>query len=153
MFKFFLNDLRLDASEKFVVECKEEYRTLLFLHYMLQAAEMLAKQVGAQALCTGDALSQVSSQTLENMAILDQSTRRPIFRPLISYNKVDIIALSKKMGTHDISVITHNEACSLLAPQHPVVKPLHQYWTDFTLAFKWEEALQERINNAKIITF
>ena len=78
-------------QEAIAKSCKEEYRTLLFRHYMIKAADQLAHRIKADALCMGDALSQVSSQAMRNIAVLDRSTVRPIFRPLIGFNKVEVI--------------------------------------------------------------
>ncbi len=138
-------------QEAIAKACKEEYRTLLFRHYMIKAADQLAHRVKADALCMGDALSQVSSQTMRNIAVLDRSTVRPILRPLIGFNKVEVIALAKKIGTHDISVIPQEDACSLLAPRHPITKPYFPYWTYFTETYHFEDEINQALDDAEVI--
>ena len=140
-----------DMQKIIAKECKKEYRTLLFRHYMIMASDQLAHRVRADALCMGDALSQVSSQTMQNIAILDRSIVRPILRPLIGFNKSEIIALSKFIGAHDISVLPQDDACSLLAPKHPVVKPYHPYWSYFTNQFPLLDEISLALDNSERI--
>ncbi len=111
--------------------CEEKYRTILFRKMMVETSNLLADRVRAQAILTGDALGQVSSQTIGNISLIDDASKRPIFRPLMGMNKRDIIKLSEEIGTHDISTIPHDDACSLFAPKNPVIKPDKKYWHRF----------------------
>lgn len=111
--------------------CEERYRTILFRKMMVETSNLLADRVRAGAILTGDALGQVSSQTIGNITLLDKVSERPIFRPLLGLNKRDIIKLAEEIGTHDISVIPHDDACSLFAPKNPVTKPDKRYWHRF----------------------
>ncbi|MBL6990132.1 MAG: tRNA 4-thiouridine(8) synthase ThiI [Bacteriovoracaceae bacterium] len=107
--------------------CRPEYKTILFRKYMLDCANFLADQIAADAILTGDALGQVSSQTIGNISMMDLLSKRPILRPLIGLNKVEIINLAKTICTHDISVLPHDDACSMFAPKHPIIKPNVEY--------------------------
>ena len=138
-------------QEAIAKSCKEEYRTLLFRHYMIKAADQLVHRVKADALCMGDALSQVSSQAMRNIAVLDRSTVRPNFSPLIGFNKVEVIELAKKIGTHDISVIPQDDACSLLVPRDPITKPYFPYWTYFTETFNFDNEINQALDNAEVV--
>jgi len=131
-------------------QCKEDYRTLLFRKAMLQCAELLAHRVKAGALLTGDALGQVSSQTIGNISILDNAVSLPIFRPLVGYNKIEIIELAKKIGTHDISVIPHDDACSMFAPKHPVIRPNVSYVERFDREFPLEDHVKKCLDEAEV---
>lgn len=129
-------------------ECKNDYRTVLFRKAMLECANLLARKIHADALVTGDSLGQVSSQTIGNISALDDYSTKPIFRPLIGFNKIEIIDLAKKIGTHDISVIPHDDACSLFAPKHPIIKPDTDYLKEFAQQFPLENELKEAIEKA-----
>jgi len=131
-------------------KCREAYRTLFFRKAMVQCASLLARQVKADGLLTGDALGQVSSQTIGNISILDDVTPLPIFRPLVGYNKVEIIDLAKKIGTHDISVIPHDDACSMFAPKHPVIRPNRSYVEIFDEEFPMEAHLRKCLEEAEV---
>jgi len=121
-----------EIQNKISKACREEYRTILFRHAMVECSNKLADIIKAEAILTGDALGQVSSQTMGNIALLDSSSRRPILRPLVGYNKIEIINLAKKIGTFDISVLPHDDACSMFAPKHPIIKPDRVYWEKAT---------------------
>lgn len=112
-------------------ECKPAYRTLLFRRYMIETASLLAKNLEADALITGDSIGQVASQTIFNMNVINRCTEFPILRPLLGLNKSEIILLAKKIGTHDISILPQDDACSLLADKNPVIKPHQKYWDSF----------------------
>jgi len=82
-------------------------------------AEALARQVGAQALVTGESLGQVASQTLENVARIDEAATMPVFRPLIGTDKLEITAEAQRLGTFEISIEPDADCCTLFTPKHP----------------------------------
>ncbi|MBF0313771.1 MAG: tRNA 4-thiouridine(8) synthase ThiI [Oligoflexia bacterium] len=112
-------------------DCKPAYRTLFFRHYMLCLATKICAKIKASAIITGDSLGQVASQTLPNISLLDNSTPLPILRPLIGYNKSEILNLASTIGTHNISILPQDDACSLLADKHPATHPHLGYWNSF----------------------
>jgi thiamine biosynthesis protein ThiI len=93
------------------------YYFLLQKRLLYRLADAVADRVGATAIATGENLGQVSSQTLPNLVTLEQAARRPILRPVLGLDKVDIIRLAKEWGTHDTSV--GPELCDLLGPTYP----------------------------------
>ena len=113
-------------------QCPEAYWTVLHRRFMARIAEQIARGVGNetkkirpyQALITGDNLGQVASQTIENMSIVDQSVQLPILRPLISFDKMDIIALAEAIGTFPISIRPHEDCCVLFASKNPKTKAI-----------------------------
>ncbi len=131
-------------------QCKLEYRTVLFRKAMLECANLLAQKIRAEALVTGDSLGQVSSQTIGNIAALDSFSAKPIFRPLLGFNKIEIIDLAKKIGTHDISVIPHDDACSLFAPKHPIIRPDTRYLEEFDRELPLAPHLDKCITDAEV---
>lgn len=130
--------------------CETEYRTILFRKAMLQCSEILARRIKAGALLTGDSLGQVSSQTIGNISVAESSVELPIFRPLVGYNKIEIIDLARKIGTHDISIIPHDDACSLFAPKHPIIKPDKKYVAKFESVLPLHDHLEKCLDEAEI---
>jgi len=130
--------------------CREEYRTVLFRKFMIEAANFLADQIKADAILTGDSISQVSSQTIGNLSILDKSSFRPIFRPLIGLNKNEIVEKAQEIGTFETSILPHDDACSLFAPLRPVINPSLKYWEKFSEEFQIKEDLLNCVKNAKV---
>jgi len=100
------------------------YELMLFRRFVTRAAEVLAGQIGAQALVTGDSLGQVASQTIENIVANSSATAMAIFRPLIGQNKQEIITLARAIDTYDISIQPSKDCCALLS-KHPKTRSTH----------------------------
>lgn len=98
---------------------------LLQKRLLYRLADELGDRVGATAIATGENLGQVSSQTLSNLASLEPAARRPLLRPLLGLDKIDILRLAKEWGTHDTSI--GPELCDLLGPRRPATRsdPAH----------------------------
>lgn len=90
---------------------------------MLRIATQLAERHGALALVTGDSLGQVASQTLGSMNVIGKATDIPLLRPLVMMDKNDIIAISHKIGTYDLSILPYEDCCTLFVPKNPATKP------------------------------
>jgi len=116
------------------------YEVLLFRRFMFQTAAVLAGQLKAMALVAGDNLSQVASQTLANLVVTDKNQTISIFRPLIGFDKQEIIAAAQKLGTYEISIQPYKDCCSLLHKQPIIVG-------------KWEiiKAAEEQLNMEELI--
>ena len=90
---------------------------------MLKIATSLAEREGALALVTGESLGQVASQTLPSMNVIGRATQLPLLRPLVMMDKSDIVELSKKMGTYDLSILPYEDCCTLFVPKSPSTNP------------------------------
>lgn len=101
-----------------------EYELILFRRFMSRAAEVLAGRIKAQALVTGDNLAQVASQTLENLVSATRSISIPVLRPLITYDKKDIVDLAKSIGTYKLSLEPYKDCCSIIS-KHPRTVSTH----------------------------
>lgn len=99
---------------------------VLFRRFMVKVANRIARENGHQAIVTGDNLGQVASQTLENLTVVDNASDLSIFRPLLTYDKQEIIALARRIGTYELSIQPYKDCCSLIA-RHPETKAkLHE---------------------------
>jgi thiamine biosynthesis protein ThiI len=92
---------------------------VVYRRLMVRIAEALGRQAGAQALVSGESLGQVASQTLANIARIDESATMPIFRPLVGTDKLEIVAEAKRLGTYEISIEPDLDCCTLFTPKHP----------------------------------
>jgi thiamine biosynthesis protein ThiI len=97
------------------------YRILLYRRLMLRIAEQFAYRDHALGLITGDSLGQVASQTLHNMAAVGAAAQMPVYRPLVGDDKQEIIALARKIGTHDISAEPFHDCCPIFMPKSPAI--------------------------------
>jgi tRNA uracil 4-sulfurtransferase len=100
------------------LEASAETDLVLFRRFMLRVAERLAEREGYKALVTGDCLGQVASQTLENMTAAQAGVGMPVFTPLISMDKEEIVRTAQKIGTYDLSILPYKDCCSLVS-RHP----------------------------------
>ena len=101
----------------------ENEGTILTRRFMIRIANIIAEEVHANALITGESLGQVASQTAESLAVTDAAANLPILRPLIAYDKRDIIGIAKDIGCYDISIEPFEDCCTVFLPKHPVTKP------------------------------
>lgn len=104
-------------------KCPSKETTVLMRRLMMRIADTIAVQDGARALITGEALGQVASQTMESLCVTDDAVQMPVFRPLIGFDKDDIVAIAKKIGTFETSIQPYEDCCTVFVPQHPVTKP------------------------------
>ncbi len=109
-----------DALAEIARNCKHRYYFVLSKRLMYRLAESLAREQGSQFLITGESLGQVSSQTLHNLKAIDEAVRIAVMRPLIGWDKVDIVRAAREIGTYDIS--KGPEVCDVLGPSHPATQ-------------------------------
>lgn len=100
-----------------------ELLTILMRRMMVRISQEIATKIGAKALITGESIGQVASQTMEALVATNEVARLPVFRPLIGFDKVEIIELAKKIGTYDISIEPYADCCSIFVPEHPKTRP------------------------------
>lgn len=106
-------------QNEIVLRAPESLRVILYRRMMVRIAEAVARQERAEALATGESIGQVASQTLRNIRVINDAASLPILRPLAGTDKEEIIALARKIGTHDISKESDDDCCSYLAPRSP----------------------------------
>ncbi len=109
-------------QQQIMVDCNEKLRVVLYRRYMMKIAEKVAELENAKAIYTGEALGQVASQTIENIIVVEESVNLPIMRPLIGFDKLEIISKAQEIGTYEISILPHEDCCTLYVPKHPATK-------------------------------
>ena len=103
--------------------CKEEYMITLMRRFMMKISETIAKNNKLQAIITGESLGQVASQTIESITSSNSVVTMPVLRPLIAFDKLDIIEISEKIGTYETSILPYEDCCTVFLPKHPLIKP------------------------------
>jgi len=117
----------LEIQEAIAKHTDTRLRLILLRRIMLKVGEKLAEQERAKAIVTGDSLGQVASQTLENMKAVEDATDMLIIRPLVALDKKAIIKTAEQIGTFDISILPHDDACSMFTPKSPETKAQVKY--------------------------
>lgn len=104
-------------------KCPEEYFTLIMRRFMMRIAQRVARENGAKAIVTGENLGQVASQTMEAMASTQAVIDLPVLQPLIGMDKEEIVALARKIGTFETSILPYEDCCTVFTPKHPRTRP------------------------------
>ncbi len=102
--------------------CSANLRIVLLRRFMIRISQKIAEIEKAKCIVTGESLGQVASQTIDNISVIENVSNIPIFRPLIGMDKQDIIKIAKNIETYDISIIPHEDCCSLFVPKNPETK-------------------------------
>ena len=121
-------------------QCPHEELTIIMRRYMMRIAERLAVDAGAQALITGESIGQVASQTMQSLAATDASCTMPVFRPVIGFDKQEIVDVSEKIGTYETSIQPYEDCCTIFVAKHPVTKP------NINVIHSSERRLEEKID-------
>ncbi len=111
-----------EIQRQIVAAVARPLRVVLYRRMMLRIAEAIARREKAKALVTGESLGQVASQTLDNMAVIQQAARLPILRPLVGMDKQEIVDQARRIGTFETSAIPDQDCCQLFVPKHPATK-------------------------------
>lgn len=104
--------------------CPHDELTIIMRRYMMKIAERIAVENGDQALITGESIGQVASQTIQSLFCTDAAATLPVFRPLIGFDKQEIVEISEKIGTYETSIQPYEDCCTIFVAKHPVTKPI-----------------------------
>ena len=143
-------DIQLYISDK----CPHEELTIIMRRYMMRIAEAIANQTGAISLITGESIGQVASQTVQSLAATNEVCTMPVFRPVIGFDKQEIVDLSEKIGTFETSIQPFEDCCTIFVAKHPVTKPNLNVirGSETHLQEKIGEMVQAAIDTAERIT-
>ena len=129
-----------------------ELEPVLFRRFMRMSAEELASRLGASGISTGDSLSQAASQTIWNIAAQDQGSAFPILRPLLAYDKEEIVGLAKRIGTYDLSLEEYKDCCAIVT-RHPRTRVKAETIDEFAEKLRFKELVSEVLEEATLLTF
>ena len=104
-------------------KCPEEFFTIIMRRFMMRIADRFARDNRCGALVTGENLGQVASQTMQAMAVTESVAELPVLRPLIGFDKAEIVALARRIGTFDTSILPYEDCCTVFTPRHPELRP------------------------------
>lgn len=139
-------------QEQIKEKCHEEYFTIIMRRFMMKIAERVARQNDCLALITGESLGQVASQTIGAIACTDNACTMPVFRPLIGMDKEEIIEISRKIDTFDISIQPYEDCCTVFTPKHPRTRPVLADVIAEENKIDYEPLIEEAVNNIKLTT-
>lgn len=128
-----------------------DYSITIMRRMMYRISEKLANNLNIKVLINGESLGQVSSQTVSNLYVINNVTCMPIIRPLICLDKLEIIELSKKIGTYETSILPFEDCCTVFVPEHPVLEPSLEKCEYFESQFDYNILIEECLNKVEKI--
>ena len=142
-------DIQLYIYEK----CPHEQLTIIMRRYMMKIAEHFAKESGCLGLVTGESIGQVASQTMQSLVATNEVCELPVYRPLIAFDKQDIIEVADKIDTYETSILPFEDCCTIFVAKHPVTKPNLSYIkkSELKLTEKIQELVKEAIDTVEVI--
>lgn len=141
----------LPIQEQIVMNCPEEETTILVRRFMMRIAEKIAEKRDCMMLITGENLGQVASQTAEALVVTDASVTKPVMRPLIAMDKVDIMEKAKEIGTYEKSIEPYEDCCTVFLPKHPTTKPRLERILASESKLDAEGLIEAAVNSAEVI--
>ena len=142
-------DIQLAIYDK----CPHEELTIIMRRYMMRIAEELAKKDNCQGLITGESIGQVASQTVHSLAVTNEVCALPVFRPVIGFDKQDIVDIALKIGTYETSIEPYEDCCTIFVAKHPVTKPVLEKIrkSERNLEEQIEGMLKEAVETAEVV--
>ena len=144
-------DIQLYIYDK----CPHEELTIIMRRYMMRIAEHFAKETGCLGLITGESIGQVASQTLQSLAATNEVCTLPVYRPVIGFDKQEIVEVANKIDTFETSILPYEDCCTVFVAKHPVTKPNLNIirHSEEKLAEKIDELVEEAIKTTEVIIF
>lgn len=139
-----------EIQEKIKNDCPEELFTIIMRRLMMQISQRIAKDTNSSCLITGESLGQVASQTMPAIVTTDEASDMVVFRPLIGMDKEEIIRISRKIDTFDISIEPYEDCCTVFTPKHPRTKPVLKYVKEAEEKAGFDEMIERAVSNLKI---
>ena len=120
----YLHNINFTKIQLYIYDrCPHDELTIIMRRYMMRIAELIARHSECEALITGESIGQVASQTTRSLAVTNEVCAMPVFRPLIAFDKEDIITISRKIEAFDTSIEPYEDCCTIFVAKHPVTRP------------------------------
>ena len=130
----------------------DPYAVTIMRRMMYRLAERVAKASHCLAIGTGESVGQVASQTLESIAVINETITMPVLRPLVCFDKVEIIDLARHIGTYETSILPFEDCCTIFVAKHPVTHPTSEKSVHYETMFDYETLLNEAIEKQEVIS-
>ena len=140
-------DIQMTIYDK----CPSTETTVLMRRLMMKIAERIANKTGSLALITGESIGQVASQTIESLCVTNDAVSIPVFRPLIGFDKEEIVEKAQKIGTFETSILPYEDCCTVFVPKHPVTKPKVDKLRESEALVDFEPLIEKAISDTEIM--
>ena len=138
-------------QEEIYKQSDESYAITIMRRMMFRLADRLAKRRRCLAISSGESVGQVASQTLDSMNVINAVSNMPVLRPVVCYDKTEIIDLAKKIDTFDISIRPFEDCCTIFAPKNPKTKPSLEKVLEYEAKWDYEAMIDEALKNVEVL--
>lgn len=138
-------------QEQIHMNCDAEYMITIMRRIMMRIAEKICERENLGAIITGESLGQVASQTMQSINVTNSVVSLPVFRPLISFDKEEIMDIAKSIGTYETSILPYEDCCTVFLPKYPVIKPTIKRAEHLEQFLNIELLVSEAINSEEVM--
>ena len=139
-------------QEEIYKNIPHEYLITIMRRMMYRISEKIAYRNNCKILINGESIGQVASQTLTSMAAINEVVSIPVIRPLACFDKLEIIALAKQIGTYETSILPFEDCCTIFVPEHPVINPEKEKCLEYEKLIPYEELIKEALQTETVLT-
>ena len=133
--------------------CREDELTIIMRRFMMRVACELAERNGIQSVSSGESIGQVASQTMEGLIVSTDCADRPVFRPLVTMDKTEIMDIAREIGTYETSILPYEDCCTIFLPKHPKTKPRLEDMRRAESVLDIEALVNKAIEETEIVTY
>ena len=134
-----------------VIDIPHDYLITIMRRMMYRICENIARYNNCLALVNGESVGQVASQTLTSISVINEVVKIPVIRPVACFDKLEIIDISKKIDTYDISTLPYEDCCTIFVPEHPVINPSHDKCEEYEKLINYQELISEAIKTHEVL--
>lgn len=139
-------------QEEIYKNIPHEYLITIMRRMMYRISEKIAYRNNCKILINGESIGQVASQTLTSMAAINEVVSIPVIRPVACFDKLEIIALAKQIGTYETSILPFEDCCTIFVPKHPVINPEKEKCLEYEKLIPYEELIKEALQTETVLT-
>ena len=140
-----------EIQEAIYKNAPHDYLITIMRRMMYRISETIARKNNAKVIVNGESIGQVASQTLTSIGVINEVVKMPVIRPVACLDKLEIIDISKKIGTYDISILPYEDCCTIFVPKHPVINPSLERAIEYENLFDYEPLLKKAIKEETVI--
>ena len=141
-----------EIQEAIYQNCPSSYMITIMRRMMYRISELVARDINSLVIINGESVGQVASQTLNSMNVINNVSNYPILRPVCCLDKLEIIDISKKIGTYETSILPYEDCCTIFLPKHPVINPVLGKAIIYENSFDYDDMIKRCVNNREVIT-
>lgn len=139
-----------EIQMQIIEKCREDELTIIMRRFMMRVACRLAELKGINSVTTGESIGQVASQTMEGLVVSNDVADRPVFRPLIAMDKVDIMDKAREIDTYETSILPYEDCCTVFVPKHPKTKPRLEEIRKSESVLDIEKLVEDSVANCEV---